>query len=189
MPLTTPDGKPVQLDEAERKFAAAMAAPAPDPDLPAPPKREPVPDDGKKPAEKRAPRAAQKPRPKSAPDPKADYSEPARELVTGAWTLTAAIPYTAPYAVVIADNAAALAPALAEGAKHSEVIRQWVSGTGENVWKVHLGLVAAQMCMTAWQIAKNPDLRKACAERTQAELLQMAQAAQEATANGSSAAG
>jgi hypothetical protein len=189
--LTTADGKPLDLQAAETQFARAMAAPPADPDLPAPPKREVNPPDGDdhqadKPAKPR-PKPV-KPRAKAVTAPKADYSAEASEFVANAWLLAAVVPYTSPYATVISGSRDALIPALAEGAKHSETIRQWVAGTSEHAWKVHLTMAAVQMSLQAWTIYRDPVLRKACEAKTRAELAEaMGTAVDEDSANGGAA--
>jgi hypothetical protein len=186
--LTTADGKPVDLAAAQTQFAKAMAAPPPDPDIPAPPKRE-VPqlpaDDGQDhQGDKPKPKPKPKPRVKTAAPVKADYTAEAQEFVGNAWLLAAVIPYTSPYAIVISGSRDALVPALAEGAKHSETIRQWVAGTSEHAWKAHLALAAAQMSMQAWQIYRDPELRKQASEQTRRELAEMLGTVSEDSADG-----
>jgi hypothetical protein len=187
--LTTADGKPVDLQAAQTQFAKAMAAPPPDPDIPAPPKREvpqlPAEGDQDHQADKPKPKPKPKPRVKTAAPPKADYSDDAKTFVSGAWMLTAAIPVTSPFAVVISGNAAELVPALAEGAKHDETIRNFLSGTGENLWKVQLGMCAVKMGMQSLAIARDPELRKQAEEQTKRELAEAMGAMSEEPESGS----
>ena len=85
------------------------------------------------------------------------------------WTVTASLPPTQPYALVVETNADALAGALAEGAKHNATIRAFVS-SGESSWLLGLAGVGLTMGMQAFQIMKDPELRGQCAATTREHL-------------------
>ena len=176
--IQTPDGTPVDLDAAEREFARAMAAPPAD-DLAAPPKRDPAAAaDPEKSGKSTRTKAAPKPRVKKATPVKSDYTEDAQTVVSSVWTVTAAIPPTQAFAYVINANANNLTAALAEGAKHSETIRNALTGGGEHAWKAQLGIVAVSMAMQTMQLLKDPELRQQAAEHTRAQLQEIVKSAE-----------
>lgn len=100
---------------------------------------------------------------------KDDYTDDARQLVGTVWTVAASVSVTQPYAIVIHGNADGLASALAEGAKHSETIRAWVS-TGESSWILGLASVGVSMAMQGWQLARDPELRELAGAKTREQL-------------------
>ena len=174
--LETADGKPVDVtpvdaEAVNARFDAAMNDDGPDEQ--APPKRTPrtvaepeqaKPRRGRPPKDEKA-RTADKP----AAEVKDDYTEDAQHLVGAVWTVTATIPFTQPYALVIEGNSDALSSALAEGAKHNTTIRAWVS-SGQSSWMLGLASVGLTMGMQAFQLMKDPELRKEAAETTRAHL-------------------
>jgi hypothetical protein len=150
-----------------------MAAPPAD-DLAAPPKRDPAAAaDPEKPGKTTRTKAAPKPRVKKSAPIKADYTSDAQTLVATTWTVTAALPPTQAFAYVLNTNADQLTAALAEGAKHSETLRNFVAGTGENSWKVQLAVVGLNMGLQTLQLMKDPDLRQRAAEQTRAQMQEL----------------
>lgn len=181
--LVTPDGQAVDVEsvkaDADRTFAAAMAAPAGTDEIPAPPKRTDDPDKaksrrGRPPKDVRArtrdaqPGEARKDS-KAAQPLKDDYTSDAQALVGGIWTVAASVPLTQPYAAVLAGSSDALAAALAAGAKQSETIRRLVSG-GSGTWQLQLAAVGMSMGMQCLQIARDPELREKARESTRQQL-------------------
>jgi hypothetical protein len=177
--LETPDGKPVDVtpvdpDEVNRRFEAAMNDDGPD--AQAPPKRQLriVPDgDAPKPRRGRQPRAeksrtADQPA-KAAADVKDDYTADAQQFVGGVWTVMASISLTQPYALVVENSSDALVSSLAEGAKRNATVRAFVS-SGESSWMLGLGSTVIGMGMQAYQLMKDPALRKEAAEVTRQHL-------------------
>lgn len=174
--LETQDGRPVDVtpldpDEVNRQYQAALNdEPA---DEQAPPRRAPKPAAE---AEQPKPRRGRPPKEdksrteaKPATPVKDDYSEDAGKFVGGIWVVTASIPVTQPYAVVIESNADPLVAALAEGAKHNETIRAFVT-SGESSWILGLASVSLTMGMQAFQIMRDPTLRAECAAATRKSL-------------------
>lgn len=186
--LQTPDGKPLDLEAANRDFAKAMSVPPPD-DLPAPPKRSETAGRAaaQKPESNSKPKQAAKPRTKPAAPVKADYTDDVKSVVTTTWAITAGVPlaHTQAFAFVLSTNADALTSALAEGCKHSESMRQMFTSTSEHTWKVQLAAVAAQMGMQTLQVMRDPELRDKAAEQTRAQLAQLIESASEVAADGS----
>ena len=176
--VTTAAGKPVDVgpidpDEVNRKFDAAMADDTTDELTP----------------QRRAPRAAaseaEKPKRRytrkskeeksrtvdAAPkvDVKTDYTADAQQLIGGVWTVAASISVTQPYALILEANSDALVTALAEGAKHNASIRAFVS-TGEYSWMIGLASATISMGLQAWQMMKDPELRAQAAAVTREHL-------------------
>lgn len=191
--LLLPDGKPVpaappaSAADVDRQFAEAMAAP-PD-EVPAPPKREIIPEPEEKPKPRRRgrPPKSERTRVTKTPEPPSDkdYTEDVTGIVTGAWLTLASIGKTQPYAAVIANHQDGLVTALSAGAKNNATIRGYIekmSSGGGGLWAVQLALVAAQMAMEASQIAKNPELKAQAAEMTKQQLAEVLGKAREADA-------
>jgi hypothetical protein len=146
------------------------------PAVPAPPRRATPDAQAEKPKRTRSPRkdAARttsdvKP---ATPDKAAadvDYSDGAKSLVQSVWLGTAVIPFTQPYAAVLYGSADGLADALAEGAKHNETIRGWVSKS-DDLWQLKLAGVAIGMGVQCFQVARDPKLREQARAATQKQL-------------------
>lgn len=172
--LETADGKTVALDAdaVNAQFAAAMNDDKPAEQ--APPKRTPkakADPDAPAPRRGRPPKAEQARTATAAAAPvvKDSYAEEAQQLVGTVWTVAASIGVTAPYALVLEANGDALASALAEGAKHNETIRGFVS-TGESSWVLGLASVSLAMGFQSWQLMRDPQLRAEAAATTRAHL-------------------
>lgn len=175
--LETPDGRPVDVtrvdpDEVNRQFQAVMNDDGTDEH--APPRRQPAPpEQGAKPKRARADRSRTTGKPgepaKPAQPVKDDYTEDAGKFVGGIWVVAASIPLTQPYAVVIDSNSDPLVKSLAEGAKHNETIRAFVT-SGESSWILGLASITMTMGMQAFAIMRDPQLRAECAEATRKSL-------------------
>jgi hypothetical protein len=180
--LQTPGGAPVDLDGAAQDFARAMAAPVTD--VPAPPK---MTDEQKADIEAKKAEPKRRGRPpkaerarieaKATPEvltPK-DYSEALDGALTGVWVATAGLPFTTPYAAVIAANKAGLVGALNAGANQNAKVRMYVekyTGGGGGLWQMQLAVVGAQMGMQTLQLMKDKELRDQAAASTRAQLQQ-----------------
>ena len=174
--LETPDGKPVDVTPPDAEAVNAAFSRAMNDDVAdeqAPPKRQPKSASGLTDSEPkrrgRPPKAEQARTAKPEPALKDDYTEDAQSSVVSLWAVTASIPFTQPYALVIEGNADALVPALAEGAKHNATIRKFIS-SGGNTWAIQLASVGVTMGMQAVQLMKDPELRKEAAETTREHL-------------------
>jgi hypothetical protein len=181
--LQTPDGQPVNLEASEQDFARAMSAPVAD--VPAPPRMTP---EAKAEVEKakaeprrrgRPPKAdrarVETPPAPSEPLPPKDYTEALDGALTGVWVATAGLPFTTPYAAVIAANKAALVGALNAGANQNPKVRAAVekyTGGGGGLWQMQLAVIGAQMGMQTMQLMRDPELRKQASESTRAQLHQ-----------------
>jgi hypothetical protein len=135
----------------------------------APPRRDdPPPEDkprrrGRPPKAK--PDAADKPRvtdkPAEGPVDK-DFTEACAGLSTLSWATLAAIPPTAPWAVVVEMNQEDLVRALNSGCQQSPKVRaaveKWSSGAG-GVWVLQLGAVAVNMSVQSLQLLQSAELR------------------------------
>lgn len=108
---------------------------------------------------------------------KDDYSADASALVQGAWLGMALVPPAKPYAAILGASADALAASLAEGAKHSSIIRGLVSGGGGSMWMLQLAGVVMTMGVQALQVAKDPELRAQLSAATDAQLVKTLNAA------------
>lgn len=170
--LETADGKPVVVDPAEvnARFQAAMDGDS-GPAEQAPPKRTPrAPAEDSKPRTRTAAKAEKsRTADKSAAPVKDDYTGDAQNFVGGIWTVMASVSVTQPYALVVENSSDALVSSLAEGAKHNATIRSWVSA-GESSWMLGLAAVTVGMGMQAYQLMKDPELRKQAAEVTREHL-------------------
>jgi hypothetical protein len=173
--LETPDGRPVDVtpidpDEVNRKFTAAMHDSGADDQ--APPRREqrPAAEDAPKPRRGRPPRE-DKPRATDKPSTpvKDDYTGDAQNFVGGLWTVMASVSVTQPYALIVENSSDGLVSSLAEGAKHNATIRAFVS-SGESSWMLGLASVSIGMGMQAYQLMKDPQLRADAAEVTRKHL-------------------
>lgn len=162
--LATADGFTLDLDDSERAFAAAMAAPpADDPEHPAPPRREPVDPEAPfgrkvdgtpkkarggrppKPRVQEAPAGAGKPAAglKAVP-PVRDFSAPLAEFVQGVWMAAAATPVPWPelrtkvraQAYLLKANAGGIVQGVNTMAQHNAMIRRGVEvlTTGSAGW-------------------------------------------------------
>lgn len=175
--LQTADGKTVKVEPArsEADFAAALAKPmAAIPDVPDAPTAE----------ARAARRTARSPRTsKAAQGPKeglkgapeaikkeSEYLSDAEGLVTSLWMVTAALPPTQAYAVVVHGNSDALAAGLAKGAPHNKTIRKALSQGGDGAWMLQLGSVAVSMGIQGYQLMSDPKLREECRELTRNQL-------------------
>jgi hypothetical protein len=197
--LQTPDGAAVDLEAAEREFAKSMSQPVAD--VPAPPK---MTDEQKAEvaAKKSEPKRRGRPpkadrarveatKPAAEPLTPKDYSEALDGALTGVWVATAGLPWTTPYAAVLAANKGALVGALNSGANANAKVRTYVekyTGGGGGLWQLQLAVVGAQMGMQTMQLMKDPALRQQAEESTRAQLHQwltanglVPQAEQEAT--------
>ena len=150
--LATADGRVLDLDDSERAFAAAMAAPSGDePEHPAPPKLAADPEapygrkvdgtpkkaPGGRPPKARvsaAPAAAAAPRPAGGAgkaEAVADFSQPLNEFLQGVWMAAAALPVpdgslrvrVRAQAAVIRSNAGGLVQSVNMMAQHNATIR------------------------------------------------------------------
>jgi hypothetical protein len=175
--LQTASGESVKVEPArsEADFAAALAKPmAAIPDVPDAPSKD----------EKAARRTARSPRTsKAAQGPKeglkeapeaikkeSEYLPEAEGLVTSLWMVTAALPPTQAYAVVVHGNSDALAAGLAKGAPHNRTIRKALSQGGDGAWMLQLGSVGLSMGIQAYQLMSDPKLREECRELTKNQL-------------------
>jgi hypothetical protein len=172
--LETADGKPVDVtpvdpEKVTADFRAAMDGKGPDEQ--APPKRQPKPadEDAPKPRRGRQPKGDQARVTDKAEPVKSDYTEDAQNFVGAVWTVTASLPPTQPYALVVESNADALVSALAEGAKHNTTIRAFVN-SGQSSWILGLASVGLSMSMQTYTLMKDPELRKQAAETTRQHL-------------------
>jgi len=176
--LTTPDGVPVEptgnvtvIDPAQvdREFSRAMATDDPG-GVQGPPRREEKTPEAQPRRRGRPPknrdeqaRVADKP-----PEPPAvvadkDYAEEAAGLVTLGWAAVAAVPWTTPYAVVIAANAEALTAGLANGARHNPRIREALDKAatgGGGVYMIQLAGAAVTMAFQSMELLRDPALRQ-----------------------------
>jgi hypothetical protein len=173
--VTTAAGKPVDVgpidpDEVNRKFDAAMADDTTDELTP---QRRAAASEAEKPKRRytRKPKEEKSRTVDAAPkvDVKTDYTADAQQVVGGVWTVAASISVTQPYALILETNADALVSALAEGAKHNASIRAFVS-TGESSWMLGLASVTIGMGLQAWQMMKDPELRAQAAAVTREHL-------------------
>lgn len=174
--LTDPAGAPVDTspldkDAVDAQFALAMNDDSPDDQ--APPKRAPRPaasEDAPRPRRGRPPKDDKaRADAKAATPVKDDYTGDAQQFVGGIWVVTASIPLTSPYAVVVESNADPLVKSLAEGAKHNATIRAFVT-SGESSWILGLASVTVTMGMQGFQIMRDPVLRAECAAATKKSL-------------------
>src|SRR5215469_16190602 len=146
------------------------------PEAPAAPPRRVAQADDDKPKRTRTRKSADTARTTNAAKPAepakadVDYSAGAIALVQNVWLGTALIPVTQPYAAVLAGQSDGLATALAEGAKHNETIRGWVSSDNAGMWKLQLAGIAVSMGMTCLQVARDPELRAELRAVTQTQL-------------------
>lgn len=173
------DGRPlkVELPPPSAEFAAAMAAPPADVDIPAPPDPAPreeaprrrgrPPGSGRKlPAETQAKSA----KGKAAEPPKDDYTADATDLVRATWTVMASIDLTCPYALAIENTGDAWVGGLAGGARKNAFIRSLVSGSGNSGWMLQLSAAAMSTALQLRQIAADKELRAEAAAATKARL-------------------
>lgn len=180
--LTTPNGASMepaavspdttgfaQLQDRMRSEATGEATA----EVPAPPKR----DETTAPAAPKRTRARKESQarttsepPKDGPKAEVDYGPAAQALIGNVWLGAAMIPVTQPYAAVLSASSDGVAGALAEGAKHNETIRGWLTSGTESTWKLQLAGVAVTMGMQCWQIARDPELRDQAREVTRAQL-------------------
>lgn len=174
--LETVDGKPVDVttpgaDEINARFDSSMNDDGPDEQ--APPKRQPKPaaeTETPKPRRGRPPKEEKSRTTDKAAEPvKDDYTADAQSSVATLWTVAASIPVTQAYALVIEGNSDTLVSALAEGAKHNATIRKFVS-SGGNTWALQLASVTATMGIQAYQLMRDPELRKEAAATTREHL-------------------
>lgn len=172
--LETSDGKPVDVASAAEdinvKFRAAMDDPGVQEQ--APPKRQPAPAaDAPDAPRTRRPRQTKEDKARTtAPVPvKDDYTQDAQSFVGAVWTVTASLPPTQPYALVVEANSDALVSALAEGAKHNSTIRAFVN-SGQSSWILGLASVGLSMSMQTLQLLKDPELREQAAATTREHL-------------------
>lgn len=163
------DVTPVDVADINAKFRSAMDDPGPDEQ--APPKRAP-----KTPAVDDAPRTRRTRQPKeekartaAAVPVKDDYTSGAQSFVGAVWTVTASLPPTQAYALVVESNSDALVSALAEGAKHNTTIRAFVN-SGQSSWILGLASVGLSMGMQTYQLMRDPKLREQAAATTRAHL-------------------
>lgn len=177
--LETPDGKLVDVtppdpDKINSDFSRVMNDDGPD--TQAPPQRRrraPAPADDEPAAPKRRGRPPKEEKARTVPAAvKDDYTDDAKSLVRGAWMVTAMLPPTQAYALVVEANSDALAEGLAEGAKHNATIRGWVS-TGESSWMLTLAAAVASMGIQAYGLVKDPALREKAAATTRLHLKDM----------------
>lgn len=181
--LETPDGKPVDLPDAEERaqteqeFARAMASGAAG-DTGLPP-REPKPEGEKPKARRGRPPKEEKPRTESKPagpqKSDKDFTDEVVGLTTLGWAALAATPYTLPYACVIEANQEQLCTALNAGAQNNAAIRAkieaWSAGGG-GVWMLQLAAVGTNMTVQAVQLLKDPELRRDAREHTEGKFRQ-----------------
>jgi hypothetical protein len=113
------------------------------------------------------------PKPAAEALPPKDYTEALDGALTGVWVATAGLPFTTPYAAVIAANKAGLVGALNAGANANPKVRAQVekyTGGGGGLWQMQLAVVGAQMAMQTMQLMKDKDLRDQAAESTRTQL-------------------
>ena len=162
------DVTPPDADAINHAFDSAMNEDGPDEQ--APPKRQPRSEAPARSAPRRGrPPKEEKARTTPEPAPKDDYTDDAQAAVGGLWAVTASIPFTQPYALVIEGNSDTLVSALAEGAKHNATVRKFIS-SGGNTWAIQLASVGVTMGMQTMQLMKDPELRKEAAATTREHL-------------------
>jgi hypothetical protein len=173
--LETTDGTPVDVtptdtEAVNAKFRAAMDSDGPAEQAPPKRRRAAAPEDGDapKPRRTRQPKAEQA-RTAEATPVKDDYTKDAQSFVGNVWAVSAAIPITQPYALVVEANSDGLASALAEGAKHNSTIRAFVH-SGESSWILSLAGVGLTMATQTLQLMKDPELRAQSAATTREHL-------------------
>jgi hypothetical protein len=184
--LKTEGGKPVAVDEDAVNAAFDAAMNADDSEVKdAPPKREekPAGEAAPKPRRTRTPKA-EKSRTTSKPAApvKDSYAEELTTIVSTAWLVSASVPVTQPYALVLHSNSDALVAALDQAAKSNDTIRRYVAGGAQASWQLSLAGVVANMGMQAWSLYKNPEARALAAEATRGHLQEFVQQAQTAPA-------
>jgi hypothetical protein len=178
--LTLPDGAmpaaAVDVENGEADFARMMVAGAEgvsgpaDNEPAAPPKRAA---DDEKPRRGRPTKATRartrdakpgdgKPGDKPKPITPHDFTGDLMAVGDGLWIGLSSIPFTAPYAAVVHANQANIVSAINAGAQVNPGVRNAVekltSGTGSAL-ALQLAVVGANVAMTGWQIAKDPELR------------------------------
>lgn len=159
----------IDRDEINREFSRAMVSGGEGQD---PPERETPTADRPK-AKRGRPRAEDKSRtedkPKESQKVDKDFTEQLVGLTSTAWFAAASIPYTSPYATVIDANQAELVAALNGAAQNNAAIRSkiegWSSGGG-GIWAIQLAAVSTNMTLQAFQLLKDPQLRKEAAAVT-----------------------
>jgi hypothetical protein len=172
--LETTDGKPVDVTPVDSEkinsdFGRAMNDDGPDTQAP-PVRRRRAPAAEDEPAPKRRGRPPKEEKARTADTAvKDDYTEDAQNFVGAVWTVTASIPATQAYALVVENSSDGLAKSLAEGAKHNATIRAFVS-SGESSWMLGLASIGLGMGMQAYQLMKDPALREAAAATTREHL-------------------
>lgn len=176
-PAPDPGAAPLDPGQVEREFSRAMAAEDPGATQGPPPRA----GDGQGEAPRRRGRGrprkdpADQARVTSGPGPAAaavDYTEAAAGLVTLGWATVAAIPYTTPFAAVIDANAEQLTGALAAGAKHNPKIAaalERAASGGGGVYALQLAAVGVNMTMQCLEIVRDPEIRAAATNATQAK--------------------
>lgn len=199
--LQTAGGNVLDVPPAEmpREFAAAMAAPEPtDPQVPAPPAKDPEAPYGrkadgspKKGPGGRPPRAAKdpdKPRVQKATEAAAaageirDFTQDLAELTDGMWLMMASFPVTQAQAAVLKANQAGLCHGFNVAAQHNRMIRRGVELlSGEGTWVMVVGMALAPFITTSWALWMAPERLEAAgmsrddlAAATRGELKRMA---------------
>jgi hypothetical protein len=184
--LATADGRRIDLDESDRAFAAAMAAPRRDePEAPAPPKREPVDPEapygrkvdgtpkkspGGRPPKPRvieAPRGAEKPQDgRKDAAPAQDYSQGLSEFTEALWMVLAATPVPWPemrvkvraQAYVLQANQGGVVQGVNAMAQHNGTIRWGVEKltTGSAGWVLPAVMALAPFAVQSAMIWRAP---------------------------------
>jgi hypothetical protein len=184
--LATADGKPIDLDDTDRAFAAAMAAPRGDePEAPAPPKREPA--DPEAPfgrkldgTPKKAPggrpakaRMIEGPQPTGKPQdgkkdagPAPDYTQGLSEFTEALWMVLAATPVPWPevrvkvraQAYVLRSNQGGVVQGVNAMAQHNGTIRWGVEKltTGSAGWVLPAVMALAPFAVQSGMIWRAP---------------------------------
>jgi hypothetical protein len=158
------------------------------PEIPAPPRRDPAPPVGSedpgytpKPRRGRPPKSARTTKDTtSAPKdgkkeelkPK-DFTSDLAAIGDGLWLGLSSIPVTAPYAALVHMHQDGLVQAINSGAQVNPGVRNAVekltSGTG-SAWALQLGIIGVNVAMQGYQLMKDPELRRQVTEANAAQM-------------------
>lgn len=183
MSLATPE----QVEEAALALSLDEVLP-PGPEIPAPPKRSEMSKDTADELEKKAarrrpprdqrartvnnaadPRGAKKVKEAAKLEPK-DFTSDLTAVTDAVWLAGSQLPVSAPYAAIMKLNQPGLVSALNAGANQNANVRNFVeklSGGGNGSWMLQLGMVGIGMVMTGYQMAQDPEVKKAVLAQNQ----------------------